>query len=87
MIIKDTQGDTQNDKKRVYKCNHKPGRRNDQVVQFVSEHVMLITPDSVRNFPPEGAFKINYSDMIGIKVENGSLTIKTDNREWSCKIA
>lgn len=57
------------------------------VVQFISEHVMLITPDSVRNFPPEGAFKINYSDMIGIKVENGSLTIKTDNREWSCKIA
>lgn len=57
------------------------------VVQFASEHVMLITPDSVRNFPPEGAFKINYSDMIGIKVENGSLTIKTDNREWSCKIA
>ena len=57
------------------------------VVQFASEHVMLITPDSVRNFPPEGAFKINYSDMIGIKVENGSLTIKTDNRKWSCKIA
>lgn len=57
------------------------------VVQFTNEHVMLITPDSVRNFPPEGAFKINYSDMIGIKVENGSLTIKTDSREWSCKIA
>ena len=57
------------------------------VVQFTSEHVMLITQDSVRNFPPEGAFKINYSDMIGIKVENGSLTIKTDRREWSCKIA
>lgn len=57
------------------------------VVQFASEHVMILTPDSVRNFPPEGAFKINYSDMIGIKVENGSLTIKTDNREWSCKIA
>ena len=65
--------------------------RNDElgidIIQFTSEHVMLITPDSVRNFPPEGAFKINYSDMIGIKVENGSLTIKTDNREWSCKIA
>lgn len=65
--------------------------RNDElgidIIQFTSEHVMLITPDNIRNFPPEGAFKINYSDMIGIKVENGSLTIKTDRREWSCKIA
>ena len=57
------------------------------VVQFASEHVMLLTPDSVRNFPPEGAFKINYNEILGVEVKDGSVTIKTDRREWNCKIA
>lgn len=57
------------------------------IVQFNSEHVMLLTPDSVRNFPPEGAFKINYNEILGVEVKDGSITIKTDRREWNCKIA
>lgn len=57
------------------------------VVQFASEHVMLLTPDSVRNFPPEGAFKINYNEIRDVEVKDGSVTIKTDRREWNCKIA